>query len=88
VTSDRDLEKIRIRLTALELMFADMYAKTLIYGGGNLEMMRAAFQRTREQLKTETFPTAEPVQSDHYAAELEEAVAGLQALIEDLVSKM
>ncbi len=87
MASNRDLDKLRARLTALEYMFADMYAKTFIAAGGTLDLMQSGFQKNRERLKQLSFPTIEPVESDHYAAELEAAVSALQELIESLVAR-
>ena len=80
--------KLEARLTAIEYLLNDLWAKWYFVNNGTNERVAAAHQNCIERLRTETFPGVPPEYSDAFSAELEDAVNALQSAQRTMLAGM
>jgi hypothetical protein len=79
---DEKAMKLEARLAAIEYMLSELFNKVYVITGASLEDVRKGHQGLLETIRTMRMPTNDPAVSDLTSAELEEAHARLQSMIE------
>ena len=84
MTEEQEI-RLSARLAAIEHLLARLFAIHYLSTGRTIDQVKATHKRLIEQARIETLPSAEPVQSDHVAAEYETELDRLLRAVEYLV---
>lgn len=78
--------KLEARLTAIEYLLSDLWAKWYAANGATNERVAKAHKDCLERLHLEGFPGMDPALGDAFSAELEDAVAAILSMQREMVA--
>ena len=85
-TIDERLFKVEVRMAAAEYLMANIYAAMFAQTDDPVREVKTANDTLRANLRRQTVPGADPAWSDHVAAEMQDAMERVLAMMEEMVA--